>query len=104
MLSLEYRRRRRRPDDEPAGAGLERDLRGSGTGVYRGSSECRWIDAAALPLVVWHIAGGLQTYGSGQAQEGDGTLRPAEYRGLPDTAAVGLSADRPDVCDGCNQV
>ncbi len=66
-------------------------------GLHRGAGDRRWIDAAALPLVVRHPSGHLEAPGRVHQESRDGPVRPAQYAYLPDPAAAGLAADRPDV-------
>jgi hypothetical protein len=81
-LSAEYRGRRRRPDHEPAGAGVEGGVRRSLAGLYRGADRRQGADAAALPLVVWNAAGGVEASRGVYAQQGDGIVCAAEHHHL----------------------
>ncbi len=71
----EHGRRRCRPDHEPARAGIRGHLRGSFARLYRSARERERPDAAALPLVLRDIAGGLQAPRRVPAQQGNGILR-----------------------------
>ena len=62
--------------------------------------DAQGADAAAISLVVWHSAGGVEASRRVCAQQGDGAVRAAEYSDLPDAAAAGLAVHRPDVLAG----
>ena len=60
-LPHQHRRRRCRPHHEPARAGLQGHLRRSGARLHRSAGQRQRAHAPALPLVLRHPAGGLQT-------------------------------------------
>ena len=52
-------RRRRRPDDGVAAPRISRRIRGHGARLHRSAYECEWADAAAVPVVLRNLAGGV---------------------------------------------
>ena len=97
-VPLEHRCRRRRPDNDPAGKGIRGHLRGPGARLYRGAGECKWPDASAVPLELWHYAGGFQTPGRSAQPTRHGPVRATQHHHLSNPAPAGVSSHRPDVC------
>ena len=61
-LSSRHRRRRCRSHHGAAAGRLLGELRRSRAGLHRGSHHREWPDAATLPLVVRHHAGGVEAH------------------------------------------
>ncbi len=99
-LSPRHRRRRCRSHHGAAAGRLLGELRRSRPGLHRSSQHGEWPDAATLPLVLRHHAGGMETSPGSQAERSAGLGRDSQHGDLPDPAAAGFAVHRYHVRGG----